>query len=380
MGPLFPQWSPNGDRIAFLAALPFDPNGPDYREQVEVWMYTLSTGDLTKITDNNLKRDIWLSWNGENTSADHPQVTVGNTTVSFSDVTDPGLTTMIRDDSPPALPANYIAGGPFYHTQTTAQVAVPITISMTYEGVAGAAESYLAILHYNEATSQWQDVTTSRDTASNVIHGQTDSLSVMGLALRLPTSHFPDVSSSASNPFWALWDIEAAYSAGIVSGYDDGLYHPERSVTRDQMAVYISRAVAGGDSNVPEFTGTPTFPDVPTGNWALKYVEYAADEAVVTGYDDGEYHPEYQVNRAQMAVYVARSMVAPSGEAALADYVPADPRNFPDVPSDFWAYKHIEDCVENGVVNGYGDGLYHPEIIVTRDQMAAYIARAFGLL
>ena len=52
---------------------------------------------------------------------------------------------------------------------------------------------------------------------------------------------------------------------------------------------------------------------------------------------------------------------------------------FPDVTDTYWAYKHIEYCVENGVVQGYEDGLYHPEIVVTRDQMAVYIARAFGL-
>ena len=45
----------------------------------------------------------------------------------------------------------------------------------------------------------------------------------------------------------------------------------------------------------------------------------------------------------------------------------------------YWAYAHIEYCVENGVVQGYQDGLYHPEKIVTRDQMAVYIARAFEL-
>jgi hypothetical protein len=31
-------------------------------------------------------------------------------------------------------------------------------------------------------------------------------------------------------------------------------------------------------------------------------------------------------------------------------------------------------------VAGYPDGLYHPEVVVTRDQMAVYVARAFGLL
>jgi hypothetical protein len=187
--------------------------------------------------------------------------------------------------------------------------------------------------------------------------------------------HFSDVKVRD----WAFWATEQCARAGIVAGYPDGSYQPTGQVFRDQMAVYISRALAGGDSSVPAFTATPTFPDVPTGNWALKYVEYAVDQAVVTGYDDGNYHPEYEVNRAQMAVYVARAMVAPTGEVALVDYIPSDPRNFPDVASDFWAYKHVEYCVEHGVVNGYDDGLYHPEIIVTRDQMAVYIARAFNL-
>jgi len=186
---------------------------------------------------------------------------------------------------------------------------------------------------------------------------------------------FPDVRTG----HWAFLQVESSHRAGIVGGYPDGSYRPALQVTRDQMAVYIARAIAGGDDNVPDFTDTPTFPDVPGTFWALKYVEYAVDQAVVTGYDDGKYHPEYEVTRDQMAVYVARAMVAPSGEAGFADYVPSDPRNFPDVPATFWAYRHIEYCVENGVVAGYEDGMYHPEIVVTRDQMAVYVARAFDL-
>ena len=190
-----------------------------------------------------------------------------------------------------------------------------------------------------------------------------------------PTADFWDVPVG----FWAFDQIRAALRAGIVQGYPDGSYQPTLPVTRDQMAVYIARALAGGDSNVPDFTGTPTFPDVPDTFWALKYVEFAVDEGVVTGYEDGNYQPAISVTRDQMAVYIARSTVAPTGEAALADYTPADPRNFPDVASDFWAWKHIEYCVENSVVNGYEDGLYHPEVVVTRDQMAVYVARAFDL-
>jgi hypothetical protein len=71
-------------------------------------------------------------------------------------------------------------------------------------------------------------------------------------------------------------------------------------------------------------------------------------------------------------------VVAPGGDAAVPDPVP--PATFPDVPDTFWAYKQVEYCVNEGVVKGYDDGNYHPDYPVTRDQMAVYVARAFGLL
>jgi hypothetical protein len=186
---------------------------------------------------------------------------------------------------------------------------------------------------------------------------------------------FADVSTN----HWAFWEVDTCVEAGIVSGYGDGNYRPDLAVTRDQMAVYISRALAGGNEYVPDFTDTPTFSDVGSEHWALDYVEYAFDQNVVTGYDDGSYHPEYEVTRDQMAVYVARSICDPTGEEGLAGYVPAAPRDFPDVASDFWAYRHIEYCVEKGVVAGYPDGSYYPNSVVTREQMAVYVARAFKL-
>jgi hypothetical protein len=188
------------------------------------------------------------------------------------------------------------------------------------------------------------------------------------------TVEFGDVYSN----YWAYDAVMGCVDASIVKGYDDGKYHPEYTVTRDQMAVYISRALAGGDSSIPNGPATPSFSDVPATHWAYKHIEYAVSQNVVKGYADGTYLPSVTVDRGTMAVYVARAMVAPGGDAAIPDPVP--PATFPDVATTFWAYKQVEYCVGEGVVKGYDDGSYHPERQVTRDQMAVYIARAFGLL
>jgi hypothetical protein len=177
--------------------------------------------------------------------------------------------------------------------------------------------------------------------------------------------------------FWAVNEIEAAKAADLVRGYDDDTYHPAEPVSRDQMAVYLARAVAGGDDAVPPGPDTPHFPDVGTTFWAYRYIEYARERGIASGYEDGLYHPEIMLDRGQMAAFIARAMAG--GESGLASYTPPTTPSFPDVPPEAWNYKHIEYIKEHGVTAGYTDGLYHPEGICTRDQMAVYLARAFGL-
>ncbi len=146
------------------------------------------------------------------------------------------------------------------------------------------------------------------------------------------------------------------------------------------MAVFIARGVAGGEDAVPQGPEEPTFSDVPTDHWAYNHIEYAAANAIVGGYGDDTYQPTWTVTRAQMAVFVARAIVDPLGDEGLAGYAPPSTARFLDVPPEYWSYRHIEYLAENGVVSGYDDGYYRPGLDVTREQMAVYIARAFGLI
>jgi len=190
-----------------------------------------------------------------------------------------------------------------------------------------------------------------------------------------PPPTFDDVPPD----FWAFDEIEACADAGIVGGYTETKYEPAWPVSRDQMAVFISRSICTptGEAGMADYVppDTPSFSDVPTDYWAYKYIEYAAEHNTVGGYEDGSYHPEYTLDRGQMAVFIARAM---AGDDQSVPDPTGDP-SFPDVPADFWSYRHIEYIADQEVAGGYFDGLYHPENYVTRDQMAVFITRAFGL-
>ncbi len=175
---------------------------------------------------------------------------------------------------------------------------------------------------------------------------------------------------------WAREEITACVGADIVHGYPDGTYAPTWSVSRAQMAVFISRALAGGDENVPDGPAEATFDDVPTDHWAYKYVEYCVANDIVQGFDPVTYGPAVAVSRDAMAVFIARAVAGDD------DSVPDGPAEatFDDVPTDHWAYKYVEYCVAEEIVHGYDPVTYGPTITVSRDQMAVFISRAFNLL
>jgi len=179
-------------------------------------------------------------------------------------------------------------------------------------------------------------------------------------------SRFADIRPGTPSA-WARTEIEecAGRVPFIVQGYDDGQYHGDWTVTRAAMAVFVARAGEYTLDDVAE----PPFPDVPFGYWAEREIQACVQHGVVKGYPDGIYRPEVTITRDQMAAYIQRAC-----GYDLPDLT-GDP--FPDVPDRFWAAREIQACIDSGVVKGYPDGFYRPEWEVTRDQMAVFIYRAF---
>jgi hypothetical protein len=114
------------------------------------------------------------------------------------------------------------------------------------------------------------------------------------------------------------------------------------------------------------------FTDVPTGYWAHDAILDCVAAGIVSGYSNATYRPTAVVSRDQMATFISRALYG--GDS----YVPTGPVSptFTDVPTDYWAYRYIETTAAANVCEGYSDGTYRPAEVVTRGQMAVFMARA----
>ncbi len=109
--------------------------------------------------------------------------------------------------------------------------------------------------------------------------------------------------------YWAAAWIKQLALEGVTSGCGPGLYCPEISVTRDQMAVFLLRAEHGASYTPPPATGV--FSDVPTDHWAAAWIERLAAEDITGGCGAGTYCPTTPVTRAQMAVFLVKTFNLP---------------------------------------------------------------------
>src|SRR5690606_13070005 len=117
----------------------------------------------------------------------------------------------------------------------------------------------------------------------------------------------------------------------------------------------------------------PEFSDL-AGHWAQDDVEILAAHHIIDGVSPGIFQPEVNVTRAQ----AVKMLVAALGRDSLASQHSAAPVLYEDVPQDHWAAAVIGAATQRGIVQGYGKR-FRPDDAVTRQELAAMIARSFGL-
>jgi S-layer homology domain len=115
-------------------------------------------------------------------------------------------------------------------------------------------------------------------------------------------AQFSDVTDT-----WAEGWIAALAQGGIMQGYPDGTFGPNRQITRAQCAAFVARALGLPD----DWTDTVQFRDL-AGNWACGYVHQLWRQGIVSGYANGMFGPDDQISRAQAAAMLWRCSSLPA--------------------------------------------------------------------
>jgi len=355
-----------------------------------------SDAGLTPAQENNLQlyhltMTDARAWTNIFTSRDTTANKVCGFTTSFStfavlyttDTTAPTVVSSLRADVDPnsAMSVNF-----------TVTFSEPVTgvdatdFSLTSSGVLGPAVSgvsgsgsvYTVAVNTGSGSGTIRldltDNNTIVDAVSNPLGGAGvgDGDFVTGEAYTITKTW---VFGDTPNTYWANSFIERLYNAGITSGCSTVPlnYCPDNTVSRAQMAIFLLKGIHGS-GYVPPVVGAGTgFADVPADYWAARWIKQLAVEGITGGCGSGNYCPEDNVSRAQMAVFLLRSKHG-------AGYVPpAATGLFTDVPVGYWARNWIEQLAVEGITGGCGAGIYCPDNTVTRAQMAIFLVRTFNL-
>lgn len=102
-------------------------------------------------------------------------------------------------------------------------------------------------------------------------------------------------------------------------------------------------------------------------HWAEEEILKVKDKGLMKGYDNGFFMPDSFLTRSQAAVIIVRAF-----ELESLDY---KGNNFEDVPINHWAKQEIQIAWEHGIVKGVNEESFLPERPVTREEMAALLAR-----
>ena len=188
-------------------------------------------------------------------------------------------------------------------------------------------DHYAYIVGYEDGTIRPNGHITRAEAATVFFRLLTDEARDANLTDRSP---YPDVSAGA----WYNKAIATLSRMGILSGYEDGSFRPNATVTRAEFA-----AMAARFDTEAKPVDTP-FTDL-TGCWAADEIAKAYGKGWVNGYGDNTFRPNGPITRAEAVTLINRVLRRlPETDK---DLLP-DERTWPDNPETFWGYLALQEA------------------------------------
>lgn len=228
-----------------------------------------------------------------------------------------------------------------------------------------------------------EGVDPSRITTAIVVEKDGSVRHVPTQVIEVDGQYFAKVNSLTNSTYSVVWnpvsfvDMEGHWSKDVVNdmgsrmivGGGDGLFHPEREITRAEFAAIVVRGLGlrTGGGQLP-------FSDVQMSDWYHGVIAAAYQYELINGYADGTFRPNDTITREQAMAIIARAMQVTELQA---ESVPTNPlRSFLDAGdvSD-WAVDVIAETLQAGIVTGRTTSELAPKASVTRAEVAVMVQR-----
>lgn len=175
------------------------------------------------------------------------------------------------------------------------------------------------------------------------------------------TAAFADLTNH-----WAEANISELIASGVIDGYPDRTFQPDKSVTRAEFVKLLLTAFRL-DVKPADVAG---YADS-AKHWAKDYIAAAQAQGIASGYDAKTFGPDDLITREQMAAMIVKA-------AKLADVQTT--HSFTDQSSvSDWAKAAIATAKDKAIINGYPDGSFKPQGHATRAEAVTVIVKALKL-
>ncbi len=170
-----------------------------------------------------------------------------------------------------------------------------------------------------------------------------------------PSRGFTDLDSVGT---WYHEAVDYVLRNGLMGGYGNGTFGPNDNLSRAQFAQILFNK-----EGRPVVNYLLQYGDVATGAWYTEAIRWTTSRGIVGGYGNRMFGPNDNITREQLAVMLWRYAGSPAATDKELHFTDVD-------KASGYALEALRWVVENGILNGYGDGRLGPRGQATRAQVA----------